>query len=315
VPLRPSALHGRSVAAVAAMICGVAACADVAGLDGLVEDECASGCTDAAQPAPDAGDVLDGANDHAAADSSIVAAEDAAGHDAATADATAIDASAPDTSSPDARVDATPDAADLDVAAPDAPPVEASTPDSGSPCGTVFLSEPFSNNAHGWTLDTSWSIAATCATPPAPQKGFPDPTSDHTPSTTDNGVGGAFLCGNNPASTTNAPRYLTSPVVDTAGAASLTLTFYRWLNSDSATYMASTVDVYDGTTWVNLYTNPTGSGAYVTDSAWSVVTYDLTAHANAALRVRFGFSALSASVYEMSSWNVDDVTVSTLACP
>jgi hypothetical protein len=312
----------------------LAACAQVAGLDGLVEeDDCTDGCADAAPMTQDSGEPPDVGADHVvlgdAGGLSDTGTREDVSVDASTSDVSvsddgaSLDAEAPDTSMPDASTDAaSPDASAPDASAPDASAPDASfdaapdaPPDAAGPCGTVYLSEPFSNNAQGWTLDTSWSIAATCASPPTPQKGYPDPTTDHTAATTDNGVAGAFVCGNNPASTTNPARYLTSPVIDTAGAASLKLTFYRWLNSDSAAYMASTVDVYNGTAWVNLYTNPTGSGSYVTDDAWTVFEYDLGAYANAAMRVRFGYSVLSTSVYEMSSWNVDDVTVSTLVCP
>jgi hypothetical protein len=286
------------MAAIAGTVCAIAACAEVAGLDELVKDDCADGCTDAGPV--DANTPLDARNDGATADAAIYQSTDVS--DAGSSDASATDAS---------FVDAT----TLDGSPPDSMSPDASTPDSGGACGTVFLAEPFSNDFNGWTLDATWGVAATCSAPPTPQKGLPDPTSDHTTSTTDNGVAGAFLCGNNPASTTSAARYLTSPIVDTAGAPSLKLTFYRWLNSDSAGYMSSTVDVYDGTAWVNVYTNPTGSGTYVTDSAWNAMVYDLSAYANASLRVRFGYSVLSTSVYEMSSWNVDDVTISTLACP
>ncbi len=304
--------RGVGAAIVAAVGCSLVACADIAGLDGLMKDGCADGCPDVAVAAADASEATDASEDRPSVpDASVESAEDAGVRDASppdvstTADASALDAADVDA---DAAHDA-PDDSTVDTSSPDA------TVDSGGPCSTVYLSEPFSNDSHGWTFDTSWSIAPTCASPPAPQKGFPDPTSDHTATSTDNGVAGAYVCGNSPASTTSAARYLTSPIVDTAGASSLALTFYRWLNSDSATYMASTVDVYDGTAWVNVYTNPTGSGAYVTDSAWGAVSYDLSPYANATLRVRFGYSLLSTSVYAMSSWNIDDVTISTVACP
>jgi hypothetical protein len=180
--------------------------------------------------------------------------------------------------------------------------------------GTVYFYEAFSDNARGWALDPTWTIAPECSNPPAPQRGFPDPTSDHTPSTSDGGgVVGAYVCGNNPAGQTNAFRYATSPAVDVSAAPTLKLTFYRWLNIDRSTWMLATLDVFDGSTWVNVFTN--GSTSTMTDSAWSRVEYDVTAYKNTAFRVRFGYSVLSPQAYVMSCWNVDDVTLSSASCP
>jgi hypothetical protein len=215
-----------------------------------------------------------------------------------------------------------PDALALDGGTPDAGPPDAPAesgvpvPEAGDggPCGTVFLGDTFGGNTLGWTLDSSWSIADTCASPPAPKKGNPDPTVDHTTGAA-GGVMGAYVCGNNPTGATTPARYATSPAVDVASAPSVFLTFYRWLNSDAQTYMTSTVDVFDGTSWVNVYTNPSGSGVVVTDGAWTRESYDVTAYRNAAFKVRFGYAIVGAGVYAMSCWNVDDLTLSTLACP
>jgi hypothetical protein len=60
-----------------------------------------------------------------------------------------------------------------------------------------------------------------------------------------------------------------------------------------------------------VYTNPS---TLVTDAAWTKQQFDVTAQRNAAFQVRFGFAAVSASVYAMSCWNVDDVTLSSGPC-
>lgn len=320
----------------------LAACAALTGIDGIGEDPCYPDlCPDAAAGPdvashPDGGvaeasvdavadsaangtDGTDGpAVDGVAADGTadVVLADRTGPADASDAsDAGPVDAvgtDAPVDAVVDGPVDAGYDAADAPYDAPyDAPDVF-SVPDSCT--GTVLFQDSFANNAQGWTLDTTWSIAEECATPPAPQKGNPDPTSDHT-GTPGSGVVGAFVCGNNPTGATTAFRYATSPAFDASGASTLTLGFWRWLNSDEAAYLASTVDVYDGSAWVNVYTNPTGSGNLVTDAAWTYEPYDVTQWKNAAFRVRFGYSIVATGVYEMSAWNVDDVSVSTPACP
>jgi hypothetical protein len=101
--------------------------------------------------------------------------------------------------------------------------------------------------------------------------------------------------------------------VDVSSAPTLTLTFYRWLNSDESAYMTSTVEVFDGASWVSIYANP--GSALVTDGAWTKEAYDVTPYKGSAFQVRFGYAILSATVYSMSGWNVDDVTLSTASCP
>jgi hypothetical protein len=276
----------------------------------------------------DAGEGDDGGDDHPDAASGDGSAHDAGtGDDGASSDAASSDgaADAVGDAGPDAFTDATPEAstdaaaeASADASTHDASDASAATdadaaPDSG--CGTVYLSDAFDTNAHGWTLDSTWAIAPTCASPPAPQKGHPDPTADHTAGAVGGGVVAAFACGNNPSGTTAAARYATSPAVDVSAAPALKLSFWRWLNSDAAGWMTSTVDVFDGSAWVNVYTNPSGAGNIVADASWSRVEYDVTAYKNAAFRVRFGYAINSASVYAMSCWNVDDVTLSTASCP
>lgn len=313
---------------VLAVIAGstLAACAAIEGLDGITEDDCApNGCPDVVV-ASDTGREATGRD---ASDAPEVGAGDGA---------TGADTAAPETgrdapvvpldageggvdggaeggadAAADVRGDTGPDAeAGPFDATNDVQPLADAAPDA--PCGTVYVHETFDGTTPGWTLDSTWSIAPTCASPPAPQKGHPDPTVDHTTSSA-GGVVAAYACGNNPTGATAPARYATSPAVDVSGAPSLKLAFYRWLNTDAAGWMTSTVDVFDGTAWVNVYTNPSGAGNVVADAAWTRVEYDVTAHKSAAFRVRFGYTITSASVYAMSCWNVDDLTLSTASCP
>jgi hypothetical protein len=302
------------------------ACAAVTGLDQITEDGCApSGCPDGAIT-PDVG----GGNERWEGAAAGETGGDSGGRDSGAGDAggrdVGEDRDVPADAVPeavaessaeaggDANADANPsdgEAGPVDAVS-DAQPISDSGPDS--PCGTVYLHETFDGNSQGWTLDSTWSIAPTCANPPAPQKGYPDPTVDHTTSAA-GGVAAAYACGNNPPGATSPARYATSRAVDVSAAASLKLAFYRWLNSDAQGWMTSTVDVFDGSAWVNVYTNPAGSGNIVADSAWTRVEYDVTAYKNTAFRVRFGYAVTATGVYAMSCWNVDDLTLSTASCP
>jgi hypothetical protein len=169
--------------------------------------------------------------------------------------------------------------------------------------GTVFT-EDFSDNTAGWQLGTEWQIGA--ATASTGQTALnPDPANDHS-STTDDGVAGVVI-GGNATTALHGYYYLTSPIVNTATVqGALTLTFWRWLNSDYSPYMTNTVEVFNGTTWVAVWTSGTTS---VADASWALQTYDLTAYKNSQMRVRFGHTVGASGAYTASQWNIDDVTI------
>jgi hypothetical protein len=178
----------------------------------------------------------------------------------------------------------------------------------------VYFNETFANNAQGWTLDNSWQIGSATASS-GQNVGSPDPGSDHT-SSADNGVAGVNI-GGTTGTALHPPYYLTSPVIDlSAATGSVTLEYWRWLNTDYPPYESSTIEVFNGTSWVQIYANP--SGSLVTDNAWTKVQLDVTAYKNAAFRVRWGNAITSAGVFDMSGWNIDDVRVlpgAPGACP
>jgi hypothetical protein len=299
---------GRTVRIGLVTACGCfpPACAAVSGLDQLSENACAPDCEPVAPPdhtgseAPPARDAAGQSADGGTAES--------ARETEVTIDAPTARGEATSDTGADAHADAEADAyADADA---DANGDAAPAADSGG-CGTVYFTDSFGGSPGGWTLDVSWTVAPTCAAPPPPDRGNPDPTFDHTTGAS-GGVLGAYVCGNTPAGETSAFRYATSHAVDVASAPSVFLTFYRWLNSDTPKYMASAVDVYDGTQWVGVYTNP---ASLVTDAVWTKEQYDVSAYRNPAFQVRFGYEVVSTSAYSMSCWNVDDVTLSSAACP
>jgi hypothetical protein len=176
-----------------------------------------------------------------------------------------------------------------------------------NPVPTTLFSEGFANNSQGWTLGTEWQVAA--AKVSIGGYGNPDPATDHTLGT-DNGVAGVVIGGN--PSTTKHRYYMTSPIINAAGATKLYLGFWRWLNSDYLPYMQNSVEVFNGSSWVVVWQS--GSYPAVQDAAWSQQSFDISAHANANLRVRFGHMVGSAGVFTVSSWNVDDVTVTKVTC-
>ncbi len=188
-----------------------------------------------------------------------------------------------------------------------------SGPPPPPPTSGVYLQEPFDDNSAGWTLDTEWQIGPAVASPPSASCGDGDPSSDADGAGGTEGLAGIVIGGG--ASTVIHPySYLTSPPVDTTGAAELSLEFDRWLNSDYTPYMNNSVEVFDGVAWVVLWES--GPSPSITESAWSHHTFDITSYSNAAVQVRFGLVVGSNGAYSgCGSWNVDNVTIQDGALP
>lgn len=180
--------------------------------------------------------------------------------------------------------------------------------------GTIYWSEDFSDNSAGWTLGTEWQIGSATASDGTEEGGtFPDPDLDHT-ATADNGVAGVVI-GGHPTKVNHGLYYLTSPVVDTSTIPGpLYVSFWRWLGSDYPPYMTDDIEVFDGTTWVTVWSNDTFDTT-IADSAWNQQGYDIAAYKNPLFQVRFGFEIGDASgVYTVGSWNIDDVVLSSSPC-
>lgn len=170
----------------------------------------------------------------------------------------------------------------------------------------VYYTETFASNAAGWTLGTSWGIGPATASS-GQFIGNPDPAVDHTP-TLDNGVAGVVIGGNLPTTVTPAPVYLTSPLIDLTGVTTpTTLELYRWLNSDYAPFMVNYVDVFDGASWINVFTSGPQQG--LADASWTKIQYAVPASAlnKAGVQLRFGYSVSSSFAFSASSWNIDDI--------
>jgi hypothetical protein len=175
---------------------------------------------------------------------------------------------------------------------------------------TVYFNETFADNSAGWTLGNSWAIGPTVMSAPTGSCGLGDPALDQSP-TADNGVAGTVL-GGNISQAVAGPFYLTSPVVDTSAVPTLYLEYWRWLHSDYPNYMIDTVEVYDGSSWVGVWQNP--SGQVVNDVAWTKMSHEITAYKNAQMQVRFSIRVGSGGAYLCAGWNVDDVQLVDAQC-
>ncbi len=179
----------------------------------------------------------------------------------------------------------------------------------------IYFADSFADASKGWILGQEWEIGPAVASTGA-WNGANDPDQDHT-ATPDNGVAGVVI-GGNAAPVNHGMRWLESPAFNTAGAPSVILGFYRWLNSDTQPFMSNSIEVWNGSAWVTVWVStgfeldaPAAGG-----SGWNHQQINLTAYANAAMRVRFGFQVGQAvGLFDVGSWNIDDVLVSSAPCP
>jgi hypothetical protein len=170
---------------------------------------------------------------------------------------------------------------------------------------TDIFYEDFSDNGARWTLGKEWQIGPT-RTSYGHEYGNPDPAYDHTPGD-NNGVAGVVIGGNASTWPSHNCYYLISPKINAAVPGTLTLEFYRWLNSDYVPRMQNKIQVYNGTTWVTLWRS--GKAPGIMDSAWTKISFDLTQYKNPNLRVRFSHNVGREEPYVVSSWNIDDVRI------
>jgi len=184
----------------------------------------------------------------------------------------------------------------------------------------VYFNETFSSNVAGWTFVPGM----TSATPPAPIQdwgigpatvssggwGCADPAADHTP-TTDNGLAGVVI-GGHAQKVIHTANYLESPVINTNVAGPVYLELWRWLTSDYAPYMQNFIEVYNGTTWTVVWQSAGSPG--INDCQWTKLSYDITAHKSANMKIRVGFTVGSSGVFTAGSWNVDDIVIANAIC-
>jgi len=179
---------------------------------------------------------------------------------------------------------------------------------------TSYFFDDFSTSNKGWILGPEWQIQGAKASTGG-QLGA-DPATDHSASA-DNGVAGVVI-GGNEQPVPHAPYYIESPSVNVAGAGKVILSYYRWLNSDYVPYMRNMIEVFDGTSWKEVWTS--GEQPGIQDSppvgtGWTFMSHDLTMYKNMSLKVRFGYEILQDGVFTIGSWNLDDVKIQNTPCP
>ncbi len=157
----------------------------------------------------------------------------------------------------------------------------------------------------GWQLGTHWQRgAATAYSNTGPPR--TEPGTDNTSTTTDNQIIGTNIGADYPTGI-GAATWAISPMVNCASAANVRVRFARWLGVSIGDVVKVQV-TNNGTTWVDAYTNPTSSN--VNDTAWTVLSYDISATAagNATVQVRFGLGPNTGTVVN-TGWCIDDFEI------
>jgi hypothetical protein len=170
----------------------------------------------------------------------------------------------------------------------------------------VLFFDDFATATKGWTLGTEWAIGSAKASTGGTAGFNQDPANDNTP-TADNGVAGVVI-GGHTTTALHAFYWATTPVINSAVTGSVSLSYFRWLNSDYLPFMESRIEVFNGSAWSTIYTN---GSTEVTDAAWTPITIDLTAFKNPNMQLRWGVQVTAGGAFTVSSWNIDDVVVST----
>lgn len=105
-----------------------------------------------------------------------------------------------------------------------------------------------------------------------------------------------------------ATQYLTTKAIDCSGVTDVQLRFRRWLGIESATYDHAIIQVSNnGTTWTTIWEH---TGAAVSETSWSLQTYDIAAVADdqPTVFIRWGMGPTDGSV-TYPGWNIDDVEI------
>jgi len=91
----------------------------------------------------------------------------------------------------------------------------------------------------------------------------------------------------------------------------VTLEFQRYLNVESPTYDHAYIDIWNGSSWNEIFTNSAG----IEDDDWSLHSFDISAYADDnIIKIRFAMGESDGS-WQYSGWNIDDLVVSGMGQP
>jgi len=155
------------------------------------------------------------------------------------------------------------------------------------------------NQDPGWATTGSWAFGQ----PTGGGTHNLDPTSGYTGTN----VYGYNLNGDY-VDDMSSTMYLTTTPLDCSQAAGVSLRFRRWLGVESSSYDHADIEVSnDGVSWTGVWAH---SGATISESSWTLQTYDISAVADhqQTVYLRWGMGPTDGSV-TYPGWNIDDVEI------
>ncbi len=152
----------------------------------------------------------------------------------------------------------------------------------------------------GWAMAGAWAFGAPGGSGGA-SYGNADPATAHT---------GTNVLGYNLAGdyTSNmSATHLVTTAIDCSDIQATSLHFWRWLNVEQPQYDHASIGVStDNVSFTTIWEN----GGEITDSAWTEVSYDISAIADGQPNVYIRWTMGSTdSSWEFSGWNIDDVEI------
>ncbi len=176
------------------------------------------------------------------------------------------------------------------------------------PAPAPFL-DTFSTDL-GWQMGSTWSRGvATAYSASGPTRS--EPSVDATPApSADNMILGDTIGGDYSGSITST-LWAVSPMVNCTSLTNVRLRFQRWLgvNIGAQAWIQVT---NNGTNWTTVWSWNTGTSSQaLTDTAWNLVSYDLTtvAAGMATVQVRFGIGTSTGSTSIHTGWCIDDFQI------
>lgn len=163
----------------------------------------------------------------------------------------------------------------------------------------------------GWQRDSTWTRGVATAYNPTTSPSRSEPGVDATPAPNNDNMILGDTIGGDYSGSIGTTLWATSPMVNCTSLTNVRLRFQRWLgvNIGAQAWIQVT---NNGINWTTVWSHNAGASSLaLRDTAWTLVSYDLTTHAAgmATVQVRFGIGPSTGSTSIHTGWCIDDFQV------